>query len=89
MKPSLNAPDHQNIKELWADFIQSIEKDTLPVCDIEHGHLASNISHLGMISYKLGRSIQWDGHNENIIGDAEANRMLRRKYRGNWAYPVE
>ena len=88
-KPSLNAPDHQNIKELWADFIQAIEKNQLPVCDIENGHLATNISHLGMISYNVGRSIIWDGLNENIINDAAANALLKREYRGNWEYPNE
>ena len=88
-KPSLNAPDHQNIKELWTDFIQSIEKNRLPVCDIETGHLASNISHLGMISYKLGRSIQWDGGKENFGNDLDANQLIKRVYRTPWVYPSE
>ncbi len=88
-QPTLNAPDHQNIKELWADFIKAIEKNKLPVCDIEKGHLATNISHLGMISYKIGRSINWDGVNEKIIEDAAANALLKREYRGDWEYPSE
>ncbi len=86
-KAALNAPDHQNIKELWADFIQSIEKNKLPECDIEKGHLATNISHLGMISYKLGRSIEWDGAKENFGTDEAANALLSRSYRGEWDYP--
>lgn len=88
-KPTLNAPDHQNIKELWADFIRAIEKNNLPVCDIEKGHLATNISHLGMIAYKVGRSIQWDGAQEKIVNDDAANVLLKREYRGDWEYPDE
>ncbi|MFK7981699.1 MAG: Gfo/Idh/MocA family protein [Saprospiraceae bacterium] len=88
-KPTLNTPDQQNIKELWADFMQAIEKNKLPLCDIEKGHLATNISHLGMISYKLGRSIHWDGLNEKIIDDVAANALLKREYRGDWEYPQE
>ena len=42
---------------------------------------------LGMLSLKLGRSIQWDGEKEQVIGDAEANKLLRREYRGPWQYP--
>jgi hypothetical protein len=43
---------------------------------------------LGMISYRLGRSIQWDGAKEQVLGDLEANKLLRRDYRQPWKYPV-
>ena len=36
---------------------------------------------LGMISYRLGRSLQWDGDKEQILNDREANQLLRRDYR--------
>ncbi|MCB0630435.1 MAG: Gfo/Idh/MocA family oxidoreductase [Saprospiraceae bacterium] len=88
VQPQLHDPDKQNIKELWANFRQSIESGERPVCDIEHGHLATNISMLGMISYKLGRSIEWDGEKEVILNDPEANKLLSRDYRGEWEYPV-
>jgi len=39
------------------------------------------------LSWKLGRSVRWDGEKETIPGDAEANRLLSRKYRGPWEYP--
>ncbi len=83
----LNEPDQQNIRELWRDFIAAIEKDKRPVCDIEHGYLATNLSLLGMISYKLGRSIAWNGPSCSIPGDEEATEMLRRPYRSPWIYP--
>ena len=84
---SLNMPDHQNIKELWADFIHSIETGNQPVCDIEIGHRSTNMSLLGMLSLKLGRSITWDGDKELIPNDEEANALLARPYRTPWAYP--
>jgi hypothetical protein len=40
-----------------------------------------------MMSYKLGRSLEWDGIKEQVVGDAEANKLLRREYRGPWKYP--
>jgi predicted dehydrogenase len=85
--PGLHQPDDQNIKELWADFLDAIEHQRRPLSDIEHGHLASNISLLGMISYKLGRSLRWDGEKEIIIDDPEANALLSRPYRAPWVYP--
>lgn len=36
---------------------------------------------------KLGRSIDGDGEKEIISNDPEANKLLRRNYRGEWVYP--
>ena len=83
----LNEPDQQNIKELWHDFMESIRLQRKPACDIEHGYHATNISLLGMISYKLNRSIRWDGDNHTILDDSEATSLMRRTYRGEWQYP--
>ncbi len=85
--PQLHKPDDQNIKELWADFLQCIATGRRPVCDIELIHYSTNVALLGMLSYKLGRSIQWDGEKEECVGDPEANKLLRRTYRGEWKYP--
>ena len=84
---SLHTRDAHNIPELWGDFIQSIESNRLPVCDIEIGHRSTNMSLLGMVSHKLGRSIRWDGDSEIIPGDEEANELLWRPYRAPWVYP--
>jgi predicted dehydrogenase len=83
----LNQPDGQNIRELWTDFLDAIKTGRRPISDIEEGHRATNCSLLGMISYKLGRSLQWDGAAERIVGDEAANKLLRRAYRKGWDYP--
>lgn len=83
-----NEKDGHNIPMLWRDFLDSIETRRHPVADIEIGHLATNMSLLGMISQKLGRSVSWDGEKEHFPNDKEANALLRREYRGSWEYPV-
>ena len=88
MEPQLNKPDDQNIKELWADFLSCIKSGKRSVCDIEIGHRSTNMSLLGMLALKLGRSINWDGDKEEIPGDVIANALLKREYRGDWKYPV-
>jgi predicted dehydrogenase len=85
--PRLHKPDDQNIPELWANFLQSIKTNQLPICDIEIGHRSTNMSLLGMLSLKLGRSVQWDGEKEIILNDPEANKLLSRDYRSPWEYP--
>ncbi len=87
-EPKLNDPDKQNIRELWANFIQSIGDNKKPVCDIEIIQRSTNMSLLGMLSYKLGRSVDWDGEKQLIKNDAEGNKLLQRAYRGEWKYPV-
>jgi len=85
--PTLHEPDHQNIPELWADFLDAIRTKRRAVCDIEVGHRSTNLSLLGMLSLKLGRSVKWDGKKEIVVGDAEANKLLTRTYRKPWVYP--
>ena len=85
--PQLHEPDQQNIPELWADFVKCIRTGETPVCDIEIGHRSTNMSLLGMLSLKLGRSVRWDGEKEVVLDDPEANRLLRREYRHPWKYP--
>jgi predicted dehydrogenase len=85
--PQLDEPDQQNIAALWRNFLQSIKTNTLPVCDIEIGQRSTNMSLLGMLSLKLGRSVQWNGDKGLIEGDADANKLLSRAYRGEWKYP--
>lgn len=88
VEPQLNQPDGQNIRELWADFLACIESRQHPVCDIEIGYRSTNVSLLAVMSYKLGRSIRWDGEKNQVIGDPEAGKLLRREYRGDWEYPA-
>ncbi|MCA9159089.1 MAG: gfo/Idh/MocA family oxidoreductase, partial [Planctomycetales bacterium] len=60
---------------------------TRPAADIEIGHQATTLSLLGMLSLKLGRSVEWDASRERIIDDDEANALLVRPYRAPWIYP--
>lgn len=84
----LQEPDGHSIKLLWSDFLESIETGRRPTCDIEIGHRATVASLLGMLSLKLGRSINWDPEKETCPGDEEANKLLRREYRAPWVYPT-
>lgn len=83
----IQEPDGHNLKLLWQDFMESIANGTSPAANVELAHRASTMSLLGMLSLKAGRSIQWDGEKEQIVGDPEANRLLSRSYRGPWEYP--
>jgi predicted dehydrogenase len=84
----LHEPDQQNIRELFANFLQCIKDGQRPISDIEVGHRSTNMALLGMLSAKIDRSIHWDGEKQVIVGDDAANALLRREYRKPWEYPI-
>ena len=45
--------------------------------DIGGGHFSASLCHLANISYRLGRSLNFDGEAEKFISDKEANLMLK------------
>jgi hypothetical protein len=69
------------------DFLTCIESRQKPVADIEQGYMSATACILANHSMSLGRSLQWDHANGVIVGDAEANRLLRRPYRAPWVHP--
>lgn len=83
----LQEPDGHNLTLLWNDFLAAIREGKRPTADVEIGHQATNLSLLGMLSYKLGRNVAWDGDTETIPDDPAANALLRREYRAPWVYP--
>jgi predicted dehydrogenase len=69
------------------DFLSSIENRSKPVADIEQGHISTAACILANMSMKLGRTLRWDPTNHSIVGDEEANKLLRRPYREPWVHP--
>jgi predicted dehydrogenase len=62
----------------WIDCIKSRQQ---PAADVEIGHRACTICHLGGIARKLGRKLRWDPQREIFPGDDEANACLDRPQR--------
>jgi predicted dehydrogenase len=66
------------------NFIDCIKSRHEPNSDIESGHRVATVCHLANISLRTGRKLRWDADREEILGDAEASRMLERPYRKPW-----
>jgi predicted dehydrogenase len=54
---------------------------------MEDGHFSTALCHLGNISYRLGRSVTFDGSAERFVGDADADKLLGRAYRAPYSLP--
>lgn len=83
----LQEPDGHNLQLLWADFFKAIDSRRAPVAGIEVAHRSSVLPLLGMISWRTGRSIEWDGAKETIVNDPDAAKLLRKEFRGPWVHP--
>jgi len=70
----------------YQDWIDAIKKRTKPISDVETGHRTSSLCNLANIAYEMQRPLKWDPKKERFIGDATANIMLSRAYRGKWNF---
>jgi predicted dehydrogenase len=70
----------------WLDAIRNRDM-SLQNGPVETGHLSSALAHLGNISCRLGRQLDFDPVSEQFVGDEDANRMLTREYRSPYVLP--
>ena len=75
------------IRAHMKDFLSCVESRQRPVADIEEGYISATSCILANISLELGRSVTWDHAKGVVVGDDEANRLLRRPYRAPWIHP--
>lgn len=73
----------------WFDAIRARDM-SIQNGPVQTGHLSSSLAHLGNISYRLGRQLQFDPVAERFIGEGEneANGMLSRDYRAPYLLPT-
>jgi predicted dehydrogenase len=69
------------------NFLDCLKSRATPTSDIEIAHRSTNTCHLGNISYKLGRKLEWDAENEQFKHDPEANALLAREARKGYDLP--
>jgi predicted dehydrogenase len=70
-----------------ANFLDCMRTRQKPHADIEEIHISTAWCHYGNIAYRTGRKLQIDPKTEGFPNDAEANTLLKRKYRAPWVVP--
>ena len=68
----------------WRNFLDCVKSRQPTVTPVETAHHSAIPGHLALIAMTLNRSIKWDPAKEEILGDAEASKLLGREYRGPW-----
>jgi predicted dehydrogenase len=79
-KKAYDSPEHHRN---WLDCVHDRE---VTICPAETGHRSITPGHLGLVSEALGgRVLKWDPAKEVVIGDEEADKLLKsNRYREPW-----
>jgi predicted dehydrogenase len=72
------SPGHQQ------NFVDAVKSRKSPESNLEYVRGMTQPMHLAIISWRLGRKLNWDSKKERFIDDNEANSLLSREYRKAW-----
>jgi predicted dehydrogenase len=74
----LRSPGHQQ------NFVDAVKSRTQPESNLEYAREMTLPMHLGLISWRLGKTLKWSSEKEKFIGNSKANKLLGRKARKAW-----
>jgi predicted dehydrogenase len=86
----LDSEPKSEVSENQQNWLTCIKSGGVPNANVEIAVRTAVATHLANIATRLQRSLKFDPAAEKIIGDDEANKLLRRTYRegGHWAIPA-
>jgi len=82
--PPKAVPGYKGQGGIYGDFIECVKTREKPFRDIEYAVNTMTVCHLGILAYRLRRSLTWDAEKQCFPGDDEANRFLDRARREPW-----
>jgi len=77
-KTIVRSPGHQQ------NFIDAVKSRKPSESNLVYARKLTIPMHLGIISYRLNRKLQWDSEKEHFVNDKEADQYLHREYRSQW-----
>jgi len=69
------------------NFLDAIRSGAPLSCDIEEGYRSSLLAHLGNLSYRVGRPLEFDAAAVAVKNDPEANALVKRPGRKSFVIP--
>jgi predicted dehydrogenase len=70
------------------NFLDCVRSRKTPICPVSVGHRSASLCHLGVISIRLGRKLNWDPQKEQFTGDDEAQSYVTRSMRKPYDYAM-
>jgi len=72
------SPGHQQ------NFVDSVKSRIHPESNLAYARGMTLPMHLGLISWRLRRPLEWDAEKERFVNDRAADYLLSRNYRAPW-----
>jgi predicted dehydrogenase len=66
------------------EWIDACKSDLKTSCDFDYGGTLMEQMLLGLVAYRVGKKIEYDGKKGHVTNSPEANDLLRREYRPGW-----
>ncbi len=93
-KALIDAPLPETAERLYTsndhmgNFFECVRSRKLPIADVEAGHRAVSVCHLGVIALRTGFKLDWDPARQEFIGEhaREAGAYLSRELRKPYDY---
>ena len=74
-------PPLGNFQKQWINACKGNLKTS---CDFDYGGKMIEMMLLGLVAYRVGKKIKYDGAAGRVTDCPEANELLGRKYRPGW-----
>ena len=66
------------------EWVKACKGDLKTSCDFDYNGRMTETMCLGLVAYRVGKKIQYDGKTGRVTDNAEANALLSKKYREGW-----
>ena len=74
-------PPLGDFQEEWINACKTGSKTS---CDFDYNGRMMEMMYLGLVAYRVGEEVTYDGKKGKIVGNKAANALLKRKYREGW-----
>lgn len=72
------------VGDFQKEWINACKGSLKTSCDFDYGGRLIEMMLLGMVAYRVGKTIAYDGATGRVTDNAEADKLLRRTYRPGW-----
>ena len=70
--------------KLYEEWINACKGNLKTSCDFDYGGKLIEMMLLGLVAYRVGEKLDYDGKAGRVKNNAKANELLRRTYRSGW-----
>lgn len=83
-KPHANEPVTPPIGDFQQEWFNACKGSLRTCCNFDYNGTMTEQMALGLVAYRAGKRLDYDGATGRITNDSAANEYLRREYRAGW-----